>query len=513
MRSLRFLSGLLLAVASVGAATPLQESVRAWRTAGEQALIGEFRELVAIPNVTVDRANIRRNADFIAAMMRRRGIEARLITPPGGAANPVVYGEVNVPGATRTVLFYAHFDGQPVNPQEWAAGWEPFQPKFATGPAEQGGKLVESWKPGDPIDPQWRLTGRGSADDKAGVMVLLNAYAALRATGTAPTVNLKFLFDGEEEIGSPNLAALIDTNREALAADLWLILDGPCHPAGRKTVVFGVRGSARLDLTVFGPKRPLHSGNYGNWAPNPAQALANLLASMKDDDGRVRVAGFYDDSTPLTPREREALAAIPPVEAELKRELGLAASEVPDRGLYAGFTLPTLNINGLQSANVGTLAANIIPSTARATLNLRLVPGDNARRMADRIVAHIAARGWHVLDRDPTDEERARFPRLIRVDRRAGAVEAQRTPLDLPVAQTVVAAVQATTREPVVLQPMLGGTLPLIVIEQRLRTPILTVPIVNADNNQHAENENVKVQALWDGIETYAALMTLPRWP
>jgi acetylornithine deacetylase/succinyl-diaminopimelate desuccinylase-like protein len=513
MRGLRFVAGWFVVGVAAGAATPLQEKIRAWRVAGEQATIGEFREFVAIPNVTVDRANIRRNADFIAAMMQRRGIAARLITPPGGAANPVVYGEVNVPGATRTVLFYAHFDGQPVNPQEWAKGWEPFAPKFATGPAEQGGKLVGSWRPGDPIDPQWRLTGRGSADDKAGVMVLLNAYAALRATGAAPTVNLKFLFDGEEEIGSPNLAALIETNREALAADLWLILDGPCHPSGRKTVVFGVRGSARIDLTVFGPKRPLHSGNYGNWAPNPAQTLANLLASMKAEDGRVSIEGFYDDATPLTPREREALAAIPPVEAELKRELGIAEAEVPSRGLYAGFTLPTLNINGLQAANVGALAANIIPSTARATLNLRLVPGNDARRMGDRIVAHIRARGWHVLDRDPTDEERARYPRLIRVDRRSGGVNAQRTPLDLPVAQTVVAAVQATTPEPVVLQPMLGGTLPLIVVEERLRTAILTVPVVNADNNQHAENENVKVQALWDGIETYAALMTLPRWP
>jgi acetylornithine deacetylase/succinyl-diaminopimelate desuccinylase-like protein len=238
--------------------------------------------------------------------------------------------------------------------------------------------------------------------------------------------------------------------------------------------VFGVRGDVNLHLTVFGPKRPLHSGNYGNWAPNPSQLLVNLLASMKDDDGRVRVAGFYDDVIPLTPEEQRAVAAIPSVEDELKRELGLARSEVPGRTLFEGFNLPTLNINGIQGANVGPLAANVIPTVARATLDLRLVPGNDAQRQIGKVIAHIKSRGWHVL------------------------------------AQAVVAAVQSTVEYPIVQIPSLGGTLPLITIEQMLGTKVITVPVVNADNNQHAENENVKLQFLWDGIETYAALMTMP---
>jgi acetylornithine deacetylase/succinyl-diaminopimelate desuccinylase-like protein len=509
MRLSRLAPVLLVCVAPLFGASPLQEKVRAWRVAHERAMIDEFREFVSIPNVTVDRANIRRNADFITAMMKARGIEARLLTLPAPNVNPVVFGEVKVPGATKTVMLYAHFDGQPVNPAQWAPGWEPFTPKFVTASAEKNGQLVANWKSGDPIDPTWRLTGRGAADDKAGVMTILNAYAALTATGAVPSVNLKFFFDGEEELGSPNLSALIEAHREALRADLWVILDGPTHPSGKKVVAFGVRGDVNMSLTVFGPKRPLHSGNYGNWAPNPSWQLVRLLATMKDDEGRVLIKGFYDDVIPLTPAEKAAVAAIPSAEDELQRDLGIARPEVPGRSVFEGFNLPTLNINGIQGANVGAQAANVIPTVARAALDLRLVPGNDAQRQIQKVVTHIQAQGWRVIDHDPTDEERLTNARLVRVDTKSGGNNAQRTPLDSPIAQTVVAAVQSTIDYPAVLLPSLGGTLPLITIEQMLGTKLLTVPIVNFDNNQHAENENVKVQALWDGLETYAALMTM----
>ncbi len=509
MRFSRLALGWLVFLPPVFGLTPLQEKVRAWRVAHERELIDEYREFVAIPNITVDRANIRRNADFIVALLQKRGAEARLLTLPSPNANPIVYGEVKVPGATRTLMLYAHFDGQPVNPAQWAAGWEPFNPKFVTAPAEQGGTLIENWKSGDPVDPAWRLTGRGSADDKAGVFTILNAYAALIASGATPSANLKFFFDSEEEIGSPNIAATIDANRELLRADLWIILDGPTHASGKKVVAFGVRGDVNMSLTVFGPKRPLHSGNYGNWATNPSWSLVRLLATMKDDDGHVLIKGFYDDVIPLTPKEQKAVAAIPSVEDELQRDLGVARPEMQGRTLFEGFNQPTLNINGIQGANVGAQAANVIPTVAKAVLDLRLVLGNDAQRQVQKVITHIQGQGWKVLDHDPTDEERAHYARLIRIDTKAGGYNAQRTPLDLPVAQQVAAAVQSTVDYPVVLQPSLGGTLPLITIEQMLGTKVLTVPIVNFDNNQHAENENVKVSSLWDGLETYAALMTM----
>jgi acetylornithine deacetylase/succinyl-diaminopimelate desuccinylase-like protein len=501
---------LLAFVSLAGAlrAQPLQEKVRAWRVAHERELMDEYRELVAIPNTSIDRANIRRNADFLVAMLKKRGVDARLLTVKAPNSNPYVFGEVKVPGATRTIMLYAHFDGMPVNPAQWAPGWEPFTPKFVTDSLERGGKIVEDWKSGDPINPQWRLTGRGVGDDKAGAFAILNAYAALQAAGVRPSSNLKFIFEGEEEISSIHLGDLLDEHHDEMTADLWVIADGPCHVSGKKLVALGVRGDVNVHLTVYAAKRPLHSGNYGNWAPNPAGLLVNLLASMKDDDGHVLIKGFYDDVIPLTDAEKRAIAAVPSPDAQLAKELGLARPEQAGRTLLEGLMLPTLNINGIASANVGPQAANIIPTTARAVLDLRLVLGNDVPRQIAKVVAHIESRGWHVIDHEPTDTEREQFARLIRLEPKPG-YNAQRTPLDAPLAQAVVAAVQSTVDYPVVQMVSQGGSLPLVVIEQKMGAKVLAVAVSNYDNNQHAENENVVVQFLWNGIETYAALLTM----
>jgi acetylornithine deacetylase/succinyl-diaminopimelate desuccinylase-like protein len=506
---MRYLAACLaLAFVSPVAAESWLEKVRAVRTAQEQALITEYREFTAIPNVSGDKENIRRNAEFIVAMMRRRGIAAELLEGRTPATNPVVFGEVKVPGATTTVVFYAHYDGQPVNPAQWAGGLHPFQPVFLTAPIERGGRIVE-WQPGQPLDKTWRLSGRGAADDKAGVFAIVNGYAALVQAGLQPTVNVKFFFEGEEEIGSIHLRELLQLHRDKLQSDLWIIADGPRHVSGRKVVQFGVRGDVNVELTAYGPKRPLHSGNYGNWAPSPALGLVRLLASMKDDDGRVLIPGFYDDYVQFSESERIAMREASFADADLMRELGLNRTEAPGRTLLEGFELPSLNINGVQSANVGRLAANIIPTTARATLDLRLVLGNDWQRQVNRVVDHIKAQGWHVLDREPTDEERLAHPKLIQVTWGKG-YNAQRTPMNSPVARAVIAAVEASSTEPVVKLPSLGGSLPLIVIEEELGAKIITVPVVNYDNNQHAENENVRLDFLFEGIDTIAALMRLP---
>ncbi|MBA4138602.1 MAG: peptidase M20 [Opitutus sp.] len=500
-------AGLALFIAPLLPANPWLENVRAVRSAQQQELIAEYREFCAIPNVSGDQANIRRNAEFIVAMMKKRGIAAELLEGHSRATNPAVFGEVKAPGATATVVFYAHYDGQPVNAAQWAAGLQPFNPVFITAPIERGGKILE-WQPGQPIDLTWRMSGRGTADDKAGVFAILNGYDALVRAGLSPKVNVKFFFEGEEEIGSVHLRDLLQIHRAKLQSDLWIIADGPRHVSGRKVVQFGVRGDINLELTAYGPKRPLHSGNYGNWAPNPAHRLVTLLASMKDDDGRVLVPGFYDDYVQFSESERLAMREASFTDEALMRELGLNRTEVPGRSLLEGFELPSLNINGIQSANVGRLAANIIPTTARATLDLRLVLGNDWQRQVNRIVDHIKAQGWHVLDREPTDEERLAHPKLIQVGWGKG-YNAQRTPMNSPLARAVVAAVAGSTDDPIVKLPTLGGSLPLIVIEEELGAKIITVPVVNYDNNQHAENENVRLNFLFEGIDTFAALMRL----
>jgi acetylornithine deacetylase/succinyl-diaminopimelate desuccinylase-like protein len=485
-----------------------QSPVRNYRRAHERQILDEFTRLLAIPNVASDHQNIRRNAEFILAMMQRRGLNPRLLEARTKDSPPAVYGEWKVPGATHSIILYAHYDGQPTDPKQWT-GTLPWQPVWRSAALDSGGTIVKPADDGAPIDPEWRLYGRSSSDDKAGVMAILAAFDALKAQGNSPTLNIKFIFEGEEEAGSPHLGEIIDLNKDLLAADAWIICDGPVHQSGRKQVVFGVRGDVNLDLTVYGAKRPLHSGHYGNWAPNPAMLLARLLASMKDDAGRVMINGWYDGVEPLGEAEKKAIAEAPAYDDELRAQLGFARAEGAGKSLLELINQPSLNINGISSGDVGALARNVIPTTAGAVLDLRLVKGTDHIRQVQKLIDHVRRQGFYVIDRDPTDDERKQHPLIAKMVARSGGYNAERTRMDIPISVATVTAVQQTSSQPIVRLPTAGGSLPLSIITDRLRTVTITVPIANYDNNQHAENENIRLQNLWDGIETMAAVMTM----
>jgi acetylornithine deacetylase/succinyl-diaminopimelate desuccinylase-like protein len=491
----------LLATSTLAQST--QEKVRDYRSTHEAQILKEYFALLSIPNVASDTQNIRRNAEFIAEMMKQRGLTAKLLEGPTPNTPPAVYAEWKTPGAQRTLLLYAHYDGQPTDPKQWTVT-QPWTPILsATDPRP---KSLPN--PGS-FNPNARIYARSASDDKAGVMAILNAFAALKAQGVPLTSNIKFFFEGEEEAGSPHLGEIIKANRELLAADAWIICDGPVHQSGKKQVVFGARGDVNVDVTVYAAKRPLHSGHYGNWSPNPAMMLARLLASMKDNDGRVTVDGWYSDVEALGERERRAIAEAPQYDEELKKQLGLGRTEGGGKSLMELINVPSLNINGFASGDVGALARNVIPTTATAVLDLRLVKGNDHQRQVERLIAHIRKQGYFVTERDPTDAERAQHPLIARVNVRAGGYNADRTSMDLPVSLAVIEAVQSTTPGKIVLLPTSGGSLPLSIITENLKTVTISVPIANYDNNQHAENENVRLQNLWDGIETFAALMIM----
>jgi acetylornithine deacetylase/succinyl-diaminopimelate desuccinylase-like protein len=485
-----------------------QEKVRDFRRANEHRILKEFTTLLSIPNVASDVENIRKNAALIVEMMKQRGLNPRLLEGSSPNTPPAVYGEWKVPGAQRTILVYAHYDGQPTDPKQWT-GTLPWQPVFRSAALDAGGQIIPGPSEGTPINPEWRIYARSASDDKAGVMAILTAFNALKDKGIAVTSNIKFFFEGEEEAGSPNLGEIINLNKDLLAADAWIICDGPVHQSGRKQVVFGARGDTNVDVTVYAAKRPLHSGHYGNWSPNPANLLARLLASMKDDEGRVTIEGWYSDVEPLGDAERRAIAEAPQYDEELKKQLGLKRTEGGGKALLELINLPSLNINGFASGDVGALARNVIPTTATAVLDLRLVKGNDHQRQTQRLIDHIRKQGYHVLDREPTDAERGQYPLLARVNARAGGYNAERTKMDLPISKSVIEAVQSTEQEKIVLLPTSGGSLPLSIITERLRTVTISVPIANYDNNQHAENENIRLQNLWNGIETWAAIMTM----
>jgi acetylornithine deacetylase/succinyl-diaminopimelate desuccinylase-like protein len=489
--------------------TPLSK-ITDFRKKRQHALLKEYAMFVSMPNTMNDTASLRQNALFIIEMMKKRGISnARLLEGTSKETIPAVYGEVIVPNATTTLVFYAHYDGQPVNPDKWAEGLSPFKPQLTTASLDKGGKFVDFPSESTPLSMDGRLYGRASADDKAGVFSIITAYDALRQSGISPTINIKFFFEGEEEKGSTHLDEILNKHRDLLKSDLWVISDGPLHATGRKQIVFGVRGDVNMNMTVYGAKRPLHSGNYGNWSPNPAHKLVRLLASMKDDNGKVLIDGFYDDVTPLSILEQKALAAIPDPAPMMQKELAFAQAESIERTFFESIsTIPTLNINGIVSANVGKLAANIIPTMATVTLDLRLVKGNDKDRQTQKVINHIKKQGYHVLDREPTDEERMQYPHIITV-RIGSGYNAQRTSMDLPIAQRVIKAVQTSTSDQVILLPSAGGSLPLFLFEKILNTPPLTVPVVNYDNNQHGENENLRIGCLFEGIETMAAIMMM----
>src|SRR5215204_4724104 len=472
-----------------------QEKVREFRQSNEHRILKEFTTLLSIPNVAADTENIRKNASLIVEMMKQRGLNPRLLEGSTPNTPPAVYGEWKTPGAERTILLYAHYDGQPTDPKQWS-GTLPWQPVFRSAAIEAGGQTVPGPSEGSVINPQWRIYARSASDDKAGVMAILTAFSALREKAIAATSNIKFFFEGEEEAGSPHLGEIINLNKELLAADVWIICDGPVHQSGVKQVVFGARGDTNVDVTIYAAKRPLHSGHYGNWSPNPAHLLSRLLASMKDDDGRVMIEGWYSDVETLG-------------DEELKKQLGIKRTEGGGKALLELINLPSLNINGFASGDVGDLARNVIPTTATAVLDLRLVKGNDHQRQTQRLIEHIRKQGYYVSDREPTDAERAQYPLLARVNVRPGGYNAERTKMDLPLSNSVIEAVQSTSQEKIVLLPTSGGSLPLSIITERLKTVTLSVPIANYDNNQHAENENIRLQNLWNGIETWAAIMTM----
>ncbi|NOT07314.1 MAG: M20/M25/M40 family metallo-hydrolase, partial [Gemmatimonadales bacterium] len=294
-------------------------AVASWRAGRETEIVREYVDLLAIPNVASDSVNIRRNAAALVTMLERRGVAARLLEAPGSP--PAVYGELTVPGATRTVVLYAHYDGQPVDTTRWASS--PWRPILRDKAIQAGGKEIPWPARGARFEPEWRIYARSTGDDKGSIIAQLTALDALRAQGARPTVNLKFFFEGEEEAGSDHLRDMLTRHAALLQADLWVFGDGPVHQTRRPQIVFGVRGVMGVQLTVYGPARPLHSGHYGNWAPNPNVMLAGLLASMRNEDGRILIDRFYDDVRPITPADRSAFGRIPPVEEQLAGELRL----------------------------------------------------------------------------------------------------------------------------------------------------------------------------------------------
>jgi acetylornithine deacetylase/succinyl-diaminopimelate desuccinylase-like protein len=480
----RWSLGLMLGVTLAAQTPDLRQIVRADVAQHQQAIVDELLQLLAIPNVAADKPNIRRNAEHLQRLLTRHGLASEILETGG---NPLVYASADF-GKPATILFYCHYDGQPVDPKKWLQA-DPFEP------------VVK----GEGADA--RIFARSASDDKAPIVALLAALDALKRAGLEPTANIRLILDGEEEASSPSLVPAIGRYREKLRADLMVILDGPGHSSGRPTVAFGARGIATIDLTVFGPKSGVHSGNYGNWIPNPAQRLASLLASMKDDSGRVTIAGYYDGVAPLTADERAMLDAVPDDSARMLGAFGVAAPEAAFPKLQDALQAPTLNVRGLTSAFVGDGARTIVPDRATAAIDIRLVKETPAADLLAKLRAHVVKQGYRLVDADPDEAARATYGKLARIAAKGTTTSAFRTATSDPRARAVIASLTRTYGQPPVQLRTLGGTVPIAPFIEALGFPAIVVPTVNFDNNQHEENENLRLATFFDSIVTIASVM------
>ncbi len=467
----------------------------------QRDIVRSFADLLAIPNVASDTANIRRNADYISSQLQQRGVSTRILEEEGGP--PIVFGELTTPGARRTIAIYAHYDGQKVDPSQWST--PPWTPTLRDARLEDGGKPVDLAALPPQIPGDYWLYARSAGDDKTPIAAVLDALDALKTTNAKPTVNLKFFFEGEEEAGSPHLASAFDKYQDLLRTDLWLLCDGPVHQTRLPQLYFGARGITEVEMTIYGPSRSLHSGHYGNWAPNPGALMAELLASMRDSNGHIKIAGFYDDVRPLSAAEKQAIAAMPDVDTQMKRELSLAWTEVAPESLPLRITHPALNIRGIQVGHVGDQAQNAVPTEARASLDFRLVPDERPHRVQQLVEDHIRKQGFFITHTPPTNEDRLAHAKTILLQWGPGYPPA-RTSMELPVSRALVQTIAAATGKEVVEAPLLGGSIPMYLFLKS--APVIGLPVANHDDNQHAQNENLRIQNLYDAIDIFSAVMT-----
>lgn len=468
-----------------------------------------YQQFLSMPADAAKPADIQRNADWLEAAFQARGFRTQALPNEG---KPVVYAELPAgqPGR-KTVLFYMHFDAQPVTPSEWRT--DPWTPTLrARDAAGQWQTLPWSKLSTDPIDPEWRVFARAAADDKGPIVMFLAAIDALKAAGKLPEVNIKLLLDSEEEKGSPRLHTVMAAHQVLLQSDGLIVYDGAMPASNKPGVSFGNRGSIQLDLTVFGPLSAQHSGHQGNVIPNPALGLSQLLASMKDKDGRVVIPGFYDGVT-ISEADKQLMAKTAPPAAPLAKRLGLAKLAPFAANPLEAVQYPSLDILGLSAGQVGAKAANAIPATATASLNIRTVPETPPARMLGLVRQHLVGQGVHLIEGEaPTADERSQFAQLARLTMLAypSTSTAARVAMDSPLASWVLQGVRAPSQTEPEKVRMIGSTLPMSGAVDVLKMAYVVVPLVNADNNQHGADENMRLGNYLEGVRTIAAMLTTP---
>jgi acetylornithine deacetylase/succinyl-diaminopimelate desuccinylase-like protein len=433
--------------------------------ANRDAHLARLIDYLRHPSISAQDIGIGEVAALLVEHLRALGMEAEAVPTAG---HPMVLGRrSDAPGAP-TVLLYGHYDVQPPEPLE---AWEspPFEPTIRNG----------------------RLYARGAGDNKGQHFAQLLAIEAHLAVNGKLPCNVIVLLEGEEEIGSPRIADFVRAHADRLRADLVVTADGPLHPSGRSLVSFGVRGVVNFDLVARTGRTDAHSGNHGGTMPNALWALVHLLATMKAPDGQITIDGLHDPIVPPTEAERAAAAALPVDVPGYLAEMGLARLDAPEDRPYHDRLMfhPTLTLNGLHGGYGGPGSKTVLPCEAVAKCDIRLVPEMTPEQVLDCVRAHVARHA-------PEVEVVAR-----------GGMLPSRTPIEQPFTAPIVDALRAARGEEPYLYPSMGGSLPDYVFTKILGLPAFGTPYANADEANHAPNENLEIELFHQGIRTGAALL------
>jgi len=465
-----------------------------------------LKECIALPNDATYPEDILKNVSWLENQFAKRNFTHKRLQTK---TVPMLLLERPKDLKKQTVLFYMHADGHAVDPQFWFQ--EDQYGLILKKQAREGGFDSIDWNNlrTDKIDEEWRLFGRASADAKGPIIMFLAGLDYLETKGVELPYNVKIIIDFEEEIGSPQIPTAVVEYKQDLQADMLVIFDGPRHSSNKPTLTFGARGIGTVTLTVYGPVFPQHSGHYGNYAPNPAIRLAQLLSTMKADDGRVLIDGYYDGISLSDDLKRE-LNKVPDDENVIKAKLGIGDTDSGVADTYQeALQYPSLNVRGMSAGWVGNEARTIIPATATAEIDIRLVLESDGQRLLALVKQHIQDQGYLVLDRKPTSQERATNNKIIKFTTRK-SYKAFRTEFDTPIGNWLSAAMtKAFDEEPIKIRTS-GGSIPISPFVNTLDIPAVTVPTVNKDNNQHSPNENLRVGNFLEGIETMIAILTEP---
>lgn len=466
----------------------------------------ELKELLAIPNDANFIADINNNVAWCETKLASFNFTTTQLPTE---TVPLLMAEYNKKSRkAQTFLFYFHIDGQPVDPSFWFQD-DPYEAVLKKQVEAEGWVDID-WAElqSEVINPDWRIFARSSSDDKSPFVMFLAALKTIQNEGKELPYNLKIILDFEEEKGSPRLAKAVLENKEALSADQLIIFDGPKHLTNKPTIAFGARGITTMTIKVHGPTFPLHSGHYGNFAPNPALRLSQLLSSMKDETGRVLIPGYYE-GIQLTDEVKKIMSEVPDVQREIMAKIGVGEMDRVGTNYQESLQYPSLNIRGMASAWVGDEARTIVPATAIAEIDLRLVVESDGNTLKELVKDHIQRQGYIILDRKPNSRERVKHQKICEIKER-GVTDAFRTDFDTPLGIWITASIEKSFGEKPIRLRTMGGTLPTSPFINTLNVPAVIVPLVNSDNNQHSPNENLRVGNYFDGVKSIYGLLSHP---